>query len=122
VGGRDEKFEVAGGLASSRVSLDESVREITRPFQVRRARAGETLACSYCGKTGEGSRWDVKVIRVDNYDDEGPRGTQELIAGPGLSQGEADAIVDRMNGDPRRVDYDFFKVVPDEHELWSFEP
>jgi hypothetical protein len=64
----------------------------------------------------------VKVIRVDSYDDEGPRGTEREVAGPGLSQEEADDVARRMNAAPTRSDVDYFRVVPDEHKLWRFEP
>ncbi len=64
----------------------------------------------------------MKVIRIDNYDDEGPRGTQRLVAGSGLSQKEAERIAGEKNNDPDRSDFDWFQVVPDDHGLWRFEP
>ncbi len=64
----------------------------------------------------------MKVIRIDNYDDEGPSGTQRVVAGPGLSQDEAWRIAREMNDDTWRSDCDYFKVVPDDHVLWRFEP
>lgn len=43
-----------GGRAGESVSsLDEEVRSILLKFQVRRARVGETLACSACGRAVE---------------------------------------------------------------------
>ncbi len=64
----------------------------------------------------------MKVIRADNYDDEGPRGTQRVVAGPGLTAAEAEAIAKRLNDDPHRSEYDWFRVVKDEYVLYVFEP
>ncbi len=64
----------------------------------------------------------MKVIRADSYDDEGPRGTQRLVAGPGLTPKEADAIAKRLNDDPQRSEYDWFRVVEDDYVLFKFEP
>lgn len=64
----------------------------------------------------------MKVIRVDNYDGDGPNSSQQLVAGPGLSLDEAERIAREMNDDIGRCDCDYFKVVPDDHVLWRFEP
>jgi len=64
----------------------------------------------------------MKVIRIDSYDDEGPRGTERLVVGPGLSQTEADELTKKLNESPDRIDYDYFRTVPDDYELWVFKP
>lgn len=63
----------------------------------------------------------MKVIRVSNYDDEGPRGTQRLIKG-GLDLNEAETLAKEMNDNPRRSRSDWFRVVDDDYELFVFEP
>lgn len=63
----------------------------------------------------------MKVIRVDNYGDEGPRGTQRLIR-DGLSPDEARELADRLNDDPLRADVDYFLAVNDNEPLWTFCP
>jgi len=64
----------------------------------------------------------MKVIRVDLYDDEGPRGTQKLVAGLGLTREEAERICKTRQEDPKRGEYDWFLAVEDDHVLWCFEP
>jgi hypothetical protein len=63
----------------------------------------------------------VKVIRVDNYDDEGPRGNQRLLAGPGLSPEVAEVVARTLNECPARLDHDYYRAVTDDYELWRFE-
>ena len=64
----------------------------------------------------------MKVIRVDNYDDEGPRGTQRVVAGPGLSLEEATRTAEDMNKNPGRSPHDWFRSVTDDEPLYVFEP
>lgn len=64
----------------------------------------------------------MKVIRVSNYDHEDSRGDQWVVAGPGLSRDEADAVCARLCKDPKRSDEDYYRSVPDNHELYKFEP
>lgn len=63
----------------------------------------------------------MKVIRTDNYDDEGPRGTQLVMASE-VGEEDGKRIVDRLNADPRRSDFDWYKLVPDDYELFVFKP
>ena len=64
----------------------------------------------------------MKVIRVSNYDDEGPEGNERVVAGPGLSLDEAKRLAREMNDDPKRSDHDWFRAVPDDEPLYVFEP
>jgi hypothetical protein len=63
----------------------------------------------------------MKVIRVSNYDDGGPRGTQRVVKGS-LTFEEAEKLANEMNSDPRRSDEDWFRAVPDNELLFVFEP
>lgn len=63
----------------------------------------------------------MKVIRVDMYDDEGLRGTQKIVAGPGLTREEAEKICKSKQDDPRRGEYNWYRVVEDDHVLWVFQ-
>jgi hypothetical protein len=63
----------------------------------------------------------MKVIRVDNYDDEGPRGTQRVIRS-GLLLAQAEDLCRKLCNDPNRSDYDWFRVVPDDYKLFVFAP
>lgn len=62
------------------------------------------------------------MIRVDNCDAEGPWGEHRLVAGPGLTHEEADAVAKRLNDDPCRSEYDWFRVVEDDYVLFEFKP
>jgi hypothetical protein len=63
----------------------------------------------------------MKVIRIDAYDREGPTGDKYLVR-EGLSAEAADRLVVEMNEDPGRPDEDWFRAVPDDHRLRTFEP
>jgi hypothetical protein len=63
----------------------------------------------------------MKVIRTDNYDDEGPRGTQHVVAS-GVSEEEGKRIVDKLNNDRSRSDLDWYRLVSDDYKLFVFEP
>ena len=64
----------------------------------------------------------MKVVRVSNYDDEGPRGSQRVMAGPGLSAEDAETECRRLCDDPRRYDEDWYVVKEDDYVLYKFEP
>lgn len=64
----------------------------------------------------------MKVIRVDNYDHEGPCGTQRVVGGPGLSLDVAERLARDMNDDRKRSDHDWFRVVSDDEPLFVFKP
>jgi hypothetical protein len=63
----------------------------------------------------------MKVIRVSNYDHEDWRGDQVMVAGPGLSQEEAEAVCGRCCDDPGRSEEDWYRVVQDDYVLFKFE-
>jgi hypothetical protein len=63
----------------------------------------------------------MKLIRVDTYDDEGPRGTQRVIR-ENLDESEGRELVDVFNNNPRRCDVDWYRLVPDDYKLFVFEP
>ena len=63
----------------------------------------------------------MKVIRTDNYDDEGPRGTQHVMASD-VGEEEGKRIVDELNNASKRSDFDWYRLVPDDYELFVFEP
>lgn len=63
----------------------------------------------------------MKVIRHDNYDDEGPRGTQYVVREK-MTKEDAEALAEKLNHDPRRSEYDWFRAVPDDYVLFVFEP
>lgn len=64
----------------------------------------------------------MKVIRVSSYDHEDHRGNEREVSPRGLLQEEADARCRNLQKDPQRSDEDWYRVVPDEHVLWRFEP
>jgi hypothetical protein len=63
----------------------------------------------------------VKVVRIDNYDDEGPRGSQYVVD-KGLSQEQAEALCLRLNEDPSRSEFDWYVVKEEDYVPWTFEP
>jgi hypothetical protein len=63
----------------------------------------------------------MKIIRTDNYDDEGPRGTQHVVR-ENLDEATGRRLIDELNDDSRRSDYDWFRLVPDDYKLFVFEP
>ena len=63
----------------------------------------------------------MKVIRTDNYDDEGPRGTQHVVVS-GVDEEEGKRIVDKLNNDRSRSDFDWYRLVSDDYKLFVFEP
>jgi hypothetical protein len=63
----------------------------------------------------------MKVIRVDNYDDEGPRGTQRLVFAE-LPQSVAEIECAKLNDDPHRSPCDWYRVVAEDYKLFVFEP
>ena len=63
----------------------------------------------------------MKVIRTDNYDDEGPRGTQYVVR-ENLDEEAGRKLVDELNNDRHRSDFDWYKLVPDDYKLFVFEP
>lgn len=63
----------------------------------------------------------MKVIRVSNYDDEGPGGTQRVIRSD-LSLAQAEDLCRKLCNDPNRSDLDWFRVVLDDYKLFVFEP
>jgi hypothetical protein len=63
----------------------------------------------------------LKVVRVSNYDDPGPRGTERVVAGPGLSTLAAAEICLRMCDDPRRSIEDWYVVKRDDYQPRVFE-
>jgi hypothetical protein len=64
----------------------------------------------------------MKVVRVSNYDDEGPRGDERVVAGPGLSTLAAAETCLRMCVDPHKNDEDWFEVKDDDYQPRVFEP
>lgn len=64
----------------------------------------------------------MKVMRVSNYDDEGPGGIQRVVAGPGLTEKAAEAECRRLRDDPHRNEADWFEVVGDDYVPWECEP
>jgi hypothetical protein len=64
----------------------------------------------------------MKVIRVSNYDHVDWRGDQVMVAGPNLSQEEAEAECEKLCDDPRRSNEDWYQVMPDAYNLFKFEP
>lgn len=64
----------------------------------------------------------MKVVRISNYDDEGPGGTQRVVAGPGLTKEAAEEERRRLCGDPHRSDADWFVVKEDDYVPWEFKP
>lgn len=63
----------------------------------------------------------MKIVRVDNFDDEGPGGS-EWVAREGLSQEEAEAVAEKMNAEEPAWSRDFFVVKPDNYVPRKFEP
>lgn len=64
-----------------------------------------------------------KVVRVSNYDDEGPEGDQYVVPYLDvevLSEGEAEEWAEALNSDSKRSDRDFFVVKPDDYVPWKF--
>lgn len=60
------------------------------------------------------------VVRVDNYDDEGPRGTERVVTQM-LSHEDAEVIAARLNADPKKLDYDYYVVKPSYYKLFVFK-
>ena len=63
-----------------------------------------------------------KVIRISNYDNEGPRGDQRFVLTYPVTEATAKAVADLLNKDPTRYDDDWFRAVPDDHKLQEFQP
>jgi hypothetical protein len=63
----------------------------------------------------------VKVVRTDNYDDEGPRGNQHVVDA-GLSLDQAESLCQRLNEDPRRSEFDWYVVKDEDYVPWIFKP
>jgi len=65
----------------------------------------------------------VKVIRVSNYDDEGPGGDQYVVPGTeGLAPAEAEARAEALNQSSKCSRFDFFVAKPDDYVPRKFEP
>lgn len=64
----------------------------------------------------------MKVIRVSNYDHEDWRGNERNMTRPGLSDEVANIVCKELQGNPDRDDDNWYRVVPDDHKLWRFEP
>jgi hypothetical protein len=64
----------------------------------------------------------MKLIRVDSFNREGPGYDDKLIQG-GLTKEEAQASADALNAlDKSPHSPDFYRVVPEDYELFKFEP
>jgi len=63
----------------------------------------------------------MKVIKVDNYNREGPGYDDKLVA-ENLTTKEAMELAKERNSDPTRPDFDWFKVVEDDYKLYEWAP
>jgi uncharacterized protein YaiL (DUF2058 family) len=61
----------------------------------------------------------MKIIKVDNFDRDNV--SDKLIA-DGISSKDAESIVSALNAKESEDSPDFYKAVPDDHELYVYDP
>ena len=62
------------------------------------------------------------IIRVDNYDREGPDGDERVIASGITDERLGKLMLDALQDDSERPDRDWYRLVPDDHVLREFIP
>jgi len=63
----------------------------------------------------------MKVIRVDNFNREGPEADEQLMV-QGLTEPQAKEVCEILRRGRSDHGADWYKVVPEDHVLWKFEP